>query len=65
MSKPITHGGTDRAYKLCRCSECGIVQQCTPAFDFYVRNDQPEDGPLTCERCIKNPHSTSVITVTE
>jgi hypothetical protein len=22
---PITHGGSDRGYKLCKCSACGVI----------------------------------------
>lgn len=47
--EPITHGGTKRGYKQCKCSKCGIVSQCTPNFDFYTTTDP--NGPLLCERC--------------
>ena len=49
---PITHGGTDRGYKVCQCSECGIVHECTPRFDFYTRFEAGLDSPLVCERCL-------------
>ena len=48
----VTHGGASYAWRLCRCSECGVERHCTPDFDFYVREGQPEDGPLVCEPCL-------------
>lgn len=47
---PITHGGTDRGYKLCKCAKCGVEAECKPSFDFYT---PPEDdkGPLRCYGC--------------
>lgn len=49
LPEPITHGGPDRAYKLCKCSKCGLVEQCTPHRDFYTTDDLK--GPLLCETC--------------
>ena len=48
---PITHGGSDARYKLCRCSVCGLEAVCEPLCDFYTRPDDPT-GPLFCEVCI-------------
>lgn len=59
MTTPITHGGADRCWKLCRCSECGREEVCTPSFDFYTRGDDGE-GPLVCERCLTEPHQAEV-----
>lgn len=53
---PITHGGEDRGYKFCLCSECGMTAQCTPRFDFYTRTEAGPNGPLVCERCIMKPY---------
>lgn len=47
----ITHGGVDRAYKNCRCAECGKVRQCTPSHDFYTERDN-DNGPLFCYGCL-------------
>lgn len=46
---PITHGGSDRGYKQCKCYRCGIVEVCTPARDFYTIDSAT--GPLWCETC--------------
>lgn len=49
-----THGdGGAFAYagQLCRCSNCGLVQRCTPTFDFYTTDDE-RIGPLVCEPCL-------------
>lgn len=44
----VTHGGTDRRGKLCKCSVCGKTAFCTPHSDFYG-----DDGePLECEKCM-------------
>lgn len=51
MKKPITHGGSDRGYKMCKCRRCEIVTKCTPRFDFYTTDDEG-NGPLICERCL-------------
>lgn len=55
--QPITHGGTDRGYKLCKCSECGVVAICNPRFDFYTRTQAGDNSPLVCERCILAPYN--------
>lgn len=47
-AEPITHGGADRRWKLCKCSKCDCVETCTPSFDFYTTE---ENGPLLCEVC--------------
>jgi len=47
--EPITHGGTDRGFKLCKCSECDTVKRCTPHQDFYTTD--AGNGPLLCELC--------------
>lgn len=47
----ITHGGVDRAYRLCRCSICGQESRCTPDNDFYTVSSDPA-GPLQCDRCM-------------
>ena len=47
----VTHGGSDRGNRLCRCSACGFESLCTPFCDFYTRPDDPE-GPLLCENCV-------------
>jgi hypothetical protein len=49
----ITHGGTDRGYKNCKCFKCGIVARCTPLFDFYTV-DNDSTGPLFCEVCFSH-----------
>jgi hypothetical protein len=46
----ITHGGSDRGYKLCRCCDCGEESICTPDNDFYTTAND-DNGPLKCERC--------------
>jgi late competence protein required for DNA uptake (superfamily II DNA/RNA helicase) len=48
---PITHGGTDRGDKLCRCSRCGRESRCTMFDDYYTLHGD-DNGPLYCERCI-------------
>lgn len=49
----ITHASNEpHGYKLCKCSECGVVRHCVPEFDFYVREGQPDNGPLVCEACL-------------
>lgn len=48
--EPITHGGTDRGYKICKCNQCGIVTECTPSFDFFTTDS--DTGPLICEPCL-------------
>lgn len=59
QEQPITHGGADRGYKLCKCSECGTVATCTPRFDFYTRVEAGELSALVCERCVMSkPVST-------
>lgn len=50
MPNPITHGGTDRGYKACKCSRCGKVDICTPTRNFYTTDS--ETGPLVCEPCL-------------
>jgi hypothetical protein len=45
---PITHGGTDRGYKMCQCSRCKRVSECTPSNDFYGG----EGDPLLCWACM-------------
>lgn len=49
---PLTHGGTDRRGRWCKCSECGRVEMCCVAFDFYIRPSRTFDAPLTCEQCL-------------
>jgi hypothetical protein len=40
---------SDRCYKLCKCSKCGVVAECEITFGFYG-----DDGePLICEDCFK------------
>lgn len=46
---PITHGGTDRRYKRCKCNNCGVIETCTPSHDFYTTNSAT--GPLLCQSC--------------
>ncbi len=48
----VTHGGTDRGYKLCRCHQCGQGSICTPTNDFYTTRS--EDEPLKCETCFRD-----------
>jgi hypothetical protein len=52
-----TNDPGDRAFRTCKCSECGCLEVCTPTFDFFVRTSPgPDDGkPLVCERCIGKP----------
>jgi hypothetical protein len=38
----------DRIWQLCRCEDCGLVEQCTPSSDFYAR---PGRTGLCCESC--------------
>jgi hypothetical protein len=53
--KPITHDTEPRAYRLCKCHECGIVAQCTPSFDFYTDSVADLNGePLRCEMCFRD-----------
>ena len=47
---PITHGGTDYGYKLCKCAKCGVERECTPSQDFYTLGDD-DTGPLHCFKC--------------
>lgn len=43
-----THKDADLRMEMCQCSNCKVVAQCTPAFDFYG-----DDGePLLCEPCM-------------
>lgn len=49
----ITHGGTDRGYKMCRCNKCMIEKKCTPFFDFYTLDKDGDAGPLYCEICMR------------
>lgn len=51
FSGVITHGGTDRGYKLCRCHKCGVESVCTPSNDFYTT--ESVDEPLKCEACLR------------
>lgn len=53
---PITHGGTDRGYKLCKCAKCGDEHQCTPTRDFFTLRDDPT-GLLYCESCMMSKWS--------
>lgn len=62
LVRPITHGGTDARYKLCRCSVCGLEAICEPMCDFYTRPGDPS-GPLFCEVCILKPNPTGLETV--
>jgi hypothetical protein len=48
----ITHGGTSRSYRVCRCARCGVKRRCTPDFDFYTFSNQAE-GLLYCLDCLK------------
>ncbi len=52
---PITHGGTDRGYKLCKCAKCGVERECTPAHDFFTYGDDLT-GPLYCGHCLWMVH---------
>ena len=47
---PITHGGTDRGYKLCKCAKCGVEAECTPKTPFFTLGDD-DVGPLHCMAC--------------
>lgn len=47
----IKYGGTDRGYKNCQCSVCGVVAESTPDFDFYTLGFEDNTGPLLCEIC--------------
>src|SRR5574340_1667524 len=51
MTDAITHGGTDRSYRLCRCHSCGQESECTPMNDFYTLPSD-DHGYLYCERCV-------------
>jgi hypothetical protein len=52
--KILTHCTEDARYRLCKCSECGLVAQCTPSFDFYTESLEPLNGePLWCEICFR------------
>lgn len=47
---PITNDSDEsRAFQLCECQRCKIVQTCTPEHDFFC---QQVNGPLFCEQCI-------------
>lgn len=50
----------DRRGKPCKCSQCGIVEICTPAFDFYTAEP---GGPLICETCFAKIAMAEVETV--
>lgn len=52
---PITHGGFDRSYKVCKCGGCGTEALCTPSHDFYTLTEQP-DGLLYCFHCLIRAH---------
>ena len=54
----ITHGGADRAYRLCRCGQCGHESRCTPDNAFYTASGDPT-GPLRCEKCMRSGWATS------
>lgn len=58
----ITHDTGNQGWKLCKCSECGCEEVCTPNFDFYVRTEAT-GGRLTCERCIMSPFRESPIVI--
>jgi len=47
----ITHGGTDRGYKVCRCAACGYTAKCTVSNDFYTIGED-DSGLLYCESCL-------------
>ena len=54
---PRTHRTVEgECYKLCKCSECGVVATCTPIFDFFVRGHVEGESqvgkPLICETCL-------------
>ncbi len=51
----VTHDGPDRQYRMCLCSECGEVQRCVPANDFYAREGAPVGAPLVCSGCFRKP----------
>lgn len=55
----ITHGGPDRGYKLCRCSDCGVEAVCTPMCDFYTLPGN-DTGPLLCETCVLKPEERNL-----
>ena len=52
--KIITHGDKflDRSYQRCKCSRCGVVETCTPRFDFFTRTKDGPTGPLFCYPCL-------------
>jgi hypothetical protein len=57
FAEPFTHGSpdADRRRRWCRCVHCGVVERCTPRFDFYTPGGTPrgdERGPLRCEGCL-------------
>jgi hypothetical protein len=56
---PITHGGANRGYKLCKCSVCAKEEVCTPNRDFYVVTEDGPEGPLYCEDCFRTHCSKS------
>jgi hypothetical protein len=61
MNTAITHRTAEgEAYKLCKCTKCGVVGTCTPSFDFYVLNDDENESdigkPLLCEVCFQRAH---------
>lgn len=60
-SSPITHGGTERGYKVCKCSQCSVEELCTPSRDFYT-TDSPT-GLLLCETCFWNRAEEQLNTV--
>lgn len=55
----VTHGGTDRTYRVCRCSHCLVEAVCSPTDDFYT-TDGPYPGattsPLFCKSCVLTVH---------
>ena len=58
--EPITRSSEgDRAYRLCRCAECGEVSRCTPTNDFYDNRPGHPNDMLFCLTCTVRPPSRS------
>lgn len=53
-SEIVVAGGVDRRWRFCRCRVCGLVERCTPIFDFFQLKADPIEAGLLCEPCFTN-----------
>lgn len=53
------------AWNWCRCTKCGFIALCTPAFDYYTVTlvaGLPKPGtPLICETCFQASHGLRTV----